>query len=189
MHVDELRNDREPEAAAALVARPRVVETHESVEHARAVLGRNARAVVVDGERDEAVALLDRERDRAGSMASGVVGDVAQDAGQRARITRDSAGGHRVGIDRQCRRVAQTARFGEHEIVEVDGAGRQAQHVLVGPGQEQQIVDEMLDPQVIGEHVLGELARRHAPGMCAARPRRTAVSTRPVSAVRGRRPR
>ena len=99
-------------------------------------------------------------------MAGGIVGDVADDASQRARIARDSAGGHRVGIDRQCCRVAQTARFGEHEIVEVDGAGRQAQHVLVGPGQEQQIVDEMLDPQIIGEHVLGELARRHAPGMC-----------------------
>ena len=35
VRVDELGHDREPETAPALVARPRVVETHESVEHTR----------------------------------------------------------------------------------------------------------------------------------------------------------
>ena len=73
-------------------------------------------------------------------------------------IARDAAGGYGVRVDRQRGRVAQAACLVEDEIVEVDGSGRQAQHVLVGAGQEQQIVDEMLHAEVLGEHVLGELA-------------------------------
>ena len=162
--------------SSATIARPRplppssraacVVETYEALEHTGAFLARNAGAVVIDRERHEPVTLVERERDRPRGVASSVVGNVAHDASERACITHDPAGGHRVGIDRQRCRVAQPASFREHEIVDVDGAGRQPQHFLVGKGQEQQIVDEMLDPQIIGEHVLGELARRDAPRMC-----------------------
>ena len=48
------------------------------------------------------------------------------------------------------------------EVIDVDRSHRQAQHVFVGSRQQQQVADQVLNAEVLGEHVLGELRRRES---------------------------
>ena len=53
----------------------------------------------------------------------------------------------------------------EHEIVEIDRAPLEPENLLVGAGEEEQVLDEALHAKVFGEYVCGEVGGRDAFGM------------------------
>ncbi len=54
--------------------------------------------------------------------------------------------------------------FLKRQVVEVDRRACHG-HMLVGAGQQQQVLDEALHPLLFGQHDLGELRGRHPVGM------------------------
>jgi hypothetical protein len=90
-------------------------------------------------------------------VAAGVVAEVAQHPPQPGGVGGDPAGRHRGGVDPQPGRVPQPPGLLEHQVVEVDRATPQGQGLLVGPGEQQQVLGQALEPQALGEHGGGQL--------------------------------
>ena len=154
---DQLGHDRQAEAAAAVIAGTGVVQAHEPLEHPLPVGLGDAGAVVVDQEADHAVALGHRERHLGAGVAGGVVAQVAQDPPQTGGVAVDPAGRHGAGVDPQAGDAPQPPGLVEHQVVEVDRASAEPEGVLVGPGEQQQVLGQALEPEVLGQHRPGQL--------------------------------
>ena len=83
-------------------------------------------------------------------MASRVVDEVAHQPLELVGATEHAGRADAAGVDRERGRGAHAGGFGEDEIVEVD-ARPAAWSALVEPGEQQQIVDQALDPEVLGD--------------------------------------
>ena len=81
--------DGEAEAGAAVAGRSRFVETGEAVEHPLAILRRDARTVVGDGQHDRlSPRATNVEPDVRHRVACRVVGEVAHDPRERGAVAR-----------------------------------------------------------------------------------------------------
>ena len=123
MGPDDLRDDRQPEAAPAVVAAPGLVEPHEALEDPRPLVLRYAGPVVLDDHLDRARALSRTEtaiRERACRAAlSTRLRTTWPSAGSSPR-TRPGADPDDVDVETV---APHPARLGEDEVVEVDVAG------------------------------------------------------------------
>ena len=91
-----------------------------------------------------------------------VLGEVDDDPTECGLVADHARGRDSGRVDPQPVVGAQAPRLLEHEIVEIDGPPLERQGLLVGAGEQEQILDETLHAQVFGEHALGELGRRRA---------------------------
>ena len=120
-------------------------------------------------------------------VAGGVVAEVAQHPPQPGGVAVDPAGRHRGGVDPQPGARPQPPGLVEYQVVEVDRTLPQGQGVLVGPGQQQQVLGQALEAES-PRPARSPPARwwwsgRGGPG----RPRRAGGWRRWGSAARGRR--
>ena len=141
----QLGHDGEPQSTAAVVAGTRVVAPHEPLEHAVPVFGRHPGAVVLDDELHRARRFGEGHRHPPGRVAAGVVEEVADHPPQRVGVAVDGAGGHARGVDVELGRGLQVPDFVQHDVVEVERLAMQCHGVLVGAGQQQQVVDQSLE--------------------------------------------
>jgi hypothetical protein len=185
----------------------RRVTLGEPVEHRRQPLGWDARAAVLDDDRDHGVVGFQRHLDgRAGSVLARVVEQVAQDPLEPPRVGLDDERSFR-DVDR--RLVEARADDRAHERDEVDGLGghlldagveprdlhevvdedSQAAHVgheeLAGaPAVRRQVVDVLAQDRRLGHErrrpaSAARATRRRRTGGCAPRPSRAGRSSRP----------
>ena len=101
MSLDDRPHDREAEPRTSSVARPRVVETHESVEDTVAIDRRDAGTIVIDGQHDLLARVGHSESDAINRMAGCVLGQVAHDPLELARVAEHAARTHAGRVDRQ----------------------------------------------------------------------------------------
>ena len=122
-------------------------------------------------------------------VARRVVGQVAHQPLEPVAVARAPAPPRR----RRCRSAGRSslaaARLLEHEVVEVHGPACELQRPFVHPRQQQQVLDDPLEPHVLLEHDLGELVASSSDRDGQARPPRAGGSRRPGIAARARRPR
>src|SRR5262245_22748320 len=97
---DEAAGDGEAEASAAMAGAPRVIDAAEPLEDVGATLGGDARSIIGDDERHDAVVLAERQRDRCGGVAHGVVEQVADDTTELIAVADHLGGRHVPGVDR-----------------------------------------------------------------------------------------
>ena len=149
-----------PRPGATAVATARVVESREAFEDALPVGVGDAGSVVDDAQRHLGARLGERHRDlrvargarrcRAGCAPRAATGRRCPStcAPDTARVSTASA-----------RARVQSARFGEHDLVEVDGlAVRGVERRRVDHRDREQVVDQPLHADGVGEHAaLGRL--------------------------------
>ena len=143
-----------------------VVEAHEALEDASAGLGGDPRAVVVDAEPDLPVTLGNGERDCAACVTRRVVTEVAHHVAELLAVADHLPAGDRGRVDGDAVAPTQARRLLEHEVVEVDRRRRRSSPVLVGTREPEQVVDEPLEPEVLGEHRPRELVDEVVRGVC-----------------------
>jgi hypothetical protein len=99
-------------------------------------------------------------------VPSGVLEEVAHQPLELRTVAPDPAARDVRRVDAHVRRRAvQPRRLRQNEVVEVDGLRSTAQRPFVGPRQEQEVLDETLEPQVLLEHDLGQLVETDPIGM------------------------
>ena len=89
MCLGELADDGEAETGATVVAVSRVVEPGEPLEDPLPVLVGDARAIIRDAQRDPIVRLPDLDVDLTGSVAHGVVHEIADQPLDGSRVRHD----------------------------------------------------------------------------------------------------
>src|SRR5690242_4497961 len=95
MRAGDVARDRKAEARAAFILVARIVQPQERLEHFLAHLGRNAGAVVIDGDGEIAVVAMAGDGDLVG-MPRRVGYEVGEAALERGRLDRD----HRESLER-----------------------------------------------------------------------------------------
>ena len=98
--------------------------------------------------------LVELEADGAAGVALGVVGQVPHHATELTGVASHLAGRDPSAVDLHMGPPAQPCGLFQHDVVEVDRlAGRPAGELL-GPGQQQEVVDQALHPQALGQQPL-----------------------------------
>ena len=145
--------------------------------------------VVVDGEDQAAVVgSASAKATRLRACRPALSPEVAQRPGAaRRRRRRTRPADTPVVSTRSSVRLPEAAGLVEHEVVEVERARLQVEGVLVGAGQQQQVLDQPLDPEVLGQHRLRQLGGRRALGVGQGDLGVLADRRRRASAARGRR--
>jgi hypothetical protein len=92
-------------------------------------------------------------------MPGGVVDQVAHHLAERQLVAEHPSVGDLRGVDHEA--VARPGRLGSDQVVEIDLAPPLSQGALVGPGQQEHLVDQALHPDRLLEHDLGELSVGH----------------------------
>ncbi len=135
----------------------RAIEPHEPLEDPLPFRRGDAAAVVIDAKHDVAVLVLgEADRDARPSVARRVVHEVADHPPQLGRIASHSPDTDVASTSK--RDVSRTVpRLLEHEVVHVDRAPSWREGALVCAGQQQEVLDEVLQPEVLGQHGLRQL--------------------------------
>ena len=143
-----------------------IVEAHEALEDPRAILRRYPGPVVVDREHHGVIGRRRaRTRPACAACRCAFSARLATTRRRPGASPSTRAGGDVRRVDPQRRARAQALRDFEHEIVEIDRAPLEPEDLFVGAGEEEQVLDEALHTEVLGEHVLGEVGRRDAFGV------------------------
>ena len=121
-----------------------MVETDEPLEDVITRFGGNAKPVVVHDELHIVITLAERENNATLRMTRRVVGKVAQKLTQVGRIAADPASRNLRSIHDQLCGGAQVTCLVQDNVVKVDHGSTTIQDVLVGTGQNKQVVDETL---------------------------------------------
>jgi hypothetical protein len=157
MERSNLSNDGQPESAAAGISVPRLVETDETVEDVLSLRLVDPCAVIVDAEDNLTVALGQGESDRRARMPDGVVGEVADQPSELLAVAPYPPRRYGAHVDLQLGRASESCGLLEHEVVEVDRLDWKLQRALVDPREEQEILDEALEPHVFVQHDLRQI--------------------------------
>ena len=154
---DDLLDDRQAETAAAGVAGAGLVEPHEPVEDALALVLGDPGAVVVDDELDAVIGLADGEGDAASACRAALSTRFCTTCASAAWSPRTRPAPTPEVSTRETG-PADTAGLRQRQVVEVDVVARPRDRALVGPGEQQQLLHEPLHPRGLLEHGVGELA-------------------------------
>ena len=165
MEFDDLADDGEPQASAALVAGASFVEAYEPVENAGTVTGKNPLAIVVDDEFNAASLSGQRHRCPGARMPDGIVDQIPNDLAEKSRISVHACGpdGRAVQLDVAGSRAVNLI---EGEVVEVDNLTH-GPGALLEPGQQEERVDQALQALSLSQDDLSKLVHRHALGVKA----------------------
>lgn len=99
-------------------------------------------------------------------MAGGVLAEVADHAAQGVLITQDPPGRHPAAVDaRAIGPFPQPPGLLEDQVVQIDGALRWPDRVLVGAGEEKEILHEALHADGLVQDRPGQHPRISARGM------------------------
>ena len=151
MRFDHRSDDREAEPGTPTLTGSRIVEPHETVEDPVAIGRCDAWSVVVNGEYRMRARVAHGQRDHLLGVAGGVAGQIAHHPLELGGTAEHPARTHPGGVDRERRGPPQARGLLEHEVVEID-LYPAVVHALVEPGEEQQIVDQLLHPEVLAMH-------------------------------------
>ena len=130
----------------------RVVELGEALEDPLTVGVGDAGTVVDDPQGDVGARLDERHDHLRTRVVRGVVEQVAHDAQELVGVAVDLRARHRAGVDGERAARVQTTGLGEDDLVEVDRrAVRGVECRRVDDGDGEQVVDESLHPDRVGE--------------------------------------
>ena len=163
------------EAQAAAVRAVGVAEPHEAVEHAVAVGGGDAGAVVAHRQFQGIIRRTDRDRHRAAGtiVADAVVDEVAEDLDQQGAVARHRhrhVGGIQLQFHARLDRLTDAAADDAHrDFAQVDAFQRRRDAGFLGTGQREQLHQQPFEPgDRGGDFVQRTVAviRRAAAGEC-----------------------
>jgi hypothetical protein len=154
---DHFVDDRQAEAAAAVVARTCLVEANEALQHPVAFGFGDARPVVVEGQHHVVAAIGQRDVDATRRVPGGVLPEVAEHAPQRVGIAAHPGRTHARGAHPLGGGRAKPTHPLEGQVVKVNRCPRE-RHAFVGPGEHQQVLDKALNPLLFGQHHIGSSA-------------------------------
>ena len=160
--LSRLGDDRQTQPGTAAVAAARVISTLESVEDALPVLLGHPFSVVIDTQCHPALGGTEGKLDPGTRMAPCVLGSVADGSHKKALVGEHASRADPGGVHGYAE-CAQPVRLGEHDVVEIDLSAI-AGDALVQPGQEQQVVDEAVEPAASESTLLASDSRSVAPG-------------------------
>ena len=164
----DLLDDGQPEPAAAGVAGARLVEPDEPLEDPLALVLGDPGAVVLDDELHGLVSLAHRDHTPGAGVPRGVVDQVAHHLRQRRLVAADPRRRRPRTCRRRARRGARGRASASTRSSRSTSAGARSDRALVGPGQQQQLLDQPLHPLILLQHASASSPSGSAPGCARA---------------------